>query len=385
MIEDEKEMNEKIAFAVDRYGQEVNGGAEDLCRVLAEHMTDRYEVYVFTTTSKGVNPWDNFFGAGSSKSNCVEILRFEVEETPLNADPTEMGGPYCPSLIKFIKEHYAEYKAIIFITYGYYTTNRGIELGIPNSIIMPTAHNIASTREHRYGNAMSLSHGVLYNTIEEKQFVETYYDMNHIPYKITCFGIEPKIYNRPKRDMGNYVIYAGRVSNSKNFKELNSYFLRYKKEHPSDLKLLVLGKVDNWMTVTIHEDIIFKGFVSEEEKIEYMNNAKVLILPSKNESLSIVVLESFLCRVPVIVNGACPVLKGQCIRSNAGLYYTNYEEFEKELTLLLEDNELRDVLGMNGKRFVEEKYTWDKVIENVDSLICEVALSAKEMDGDGYE
>lgn len=378
-------MNEKIAFVIDRYGQEINGGAEDLCRVLAEHMTNKYEVYVLTTTSKGVNPWDNFFQAGSSEANRVEVLRFEIEETPPNADPTEIGGPYCPSLITFIKEHYREYKAIIFITYGYYTTNKGIELEIPNSIIMPTAHNIASTREHRYGDAMSMAHGVLYNTIEEKQFVESYYDMNHIPYRITCFGIEPQKYMCAKRNMGNYVIYAGRVSNSKNFQELNSYFLRYKKEHPSDLKLVVLGKVDNWMPVTIHEDIIFKGFVSEEEKIDYMNNAKALVLPSKNESLSIVVLESFLCRVPVIVNGLCPVLKGQCIRSNAGLYYTNYEEFAKELTLLLEDSELRDILGMNGKRFVEKEYSWDKVIENVDSLICEVAISTRKNDRENYK
>ena len=118
--------------------------------------------------------------------------------------------------------------------------------------------------------------------------------------------------------------------------------------------------------------------MTREEKLDYMNNAKILILPSKNESLSIVVLESFLCRVPVIVNGLCPVLKGQCIRSNAGLYYTNYNEFEKELTLLLEDNELRDVLGANGEKFVEKTYAWDKVIENVNSLICEVGNNKYE-------
>lgn len=371
-------MSEKIAFVIDRYGQEINGGAEDHCRVLAEHMVDKYEVRVLTTTSKGINPWDNYFSIGLSEINDVEILRFEIEEIPPNADPTEMAGPYCPSLIEYIKMNYAEYKAIIFITYGYYTTNKGIELEIPNSIIMPTAHNIASTREHRYGDAISMAHGILYNTLEEKELVEMYYDMDNIPYRITCFGIDSKKYKCVKRNMGNYVLYAGRVSESKNFQELNSFFMRYKKEHPSDLKLIVLGKVDNGMSITIHEDIIFKGFVSEEEKLDYMNNAKILILPSKNESLSIVVLESFLCRVPVIVNGLCPVLKGQCIRSNAGLYYTNYNEFEKELTLLLEDNELRDVLGANGEKFVEKTYAWDKVIENVNSLICEVGNNKYE-------
>jgi glycosyltransferase involved in cell wall biosynthesis len=177
--------------------------------------------------------------------------------------------------------------------------------------------------------------------------------------------------------MGNYVVYAGRVSESKNFHQLNMFFLRYKQQHPSDLKLVVLGKIDNEMTIICHDDIAYKGFVSDNEKIDYINNAKVLILPSKNESLSIVLLESFLCKVPVLVNGDCPVIKGQCIRSNAGLYYTDYEEFDKELALLLEDSELREAMGENGRRFVEETYNWNNVVENVDSLICEVASCNK--------
>jgi glycosyltransferase involved in cell wall biosynthesis len=370
-------MSENIAFVIHRYGDGVNGGAEDLCRVLSEHMTERYNVSVITTTSKGMNPWDNFFGEGVSYDNSVEIVRFRVEDTPDGADLTEKAGPYCPKLIEYIADNYKLYKAVIFITYGYYTTNKGIELEIPNSIIMPTAHNILSTREHWFGDAISMSNGILYNSIEEREFVESCYETAGIPCRVTCFGIDAKKYTRTKKDMGNYVVYAGRVSESKNFHQLNMFFLRYKQQHPSDLKLVVLGKIDNEMTIICHDDIAYKGFVSDNEKIDYINNAKVLILPSKNESLSIVLLESFLCKVPVLVNGDCPVIKGQCIRSNAGLYYTDYEEFDKELALLLEDSELREAMGENGRRFVEETYNWNNVVENVDSLICEVASCNK--------
>ncbi len=65
-------------------------------------------------------------------------------------------------------------------------------------------------------------------------------------------------------------------------------------------------------------------------------------------------------------------MKGQCIRSNAGLYYTNYREFEKELILLLENDALRNDMGRNGRKFVEDNYSWEKVIKNIDSLINEV-------------
>ena len=42
----------------------------------------------------------------------------------------------------------------------------------------------------------------------------------------------------------------------KNFKELNKYFIGYKEHHPSDLKLVVIGKVDNGMEMIEHKDIL---------------------------------------------------------------------------------------------------------------------------------
>ena len=44
-----------------------------------------------------------------------------------------------------------------------------------------------------------------------------------------------------------------------------------------------------------------------------------------------VALEAWALGRPVLANGRCDVLKGQCIRSNAGLYYESYEEFAEAL------------------------------------------------------
>ena len=54
-------------------------------------------------------------------------------------------------------------------------------------------------------------------------------------------------------------------------------------------------------------------------------------MPSYFESLSMVALEAWALGRPVLANGRCDVLKGQCIRSNAGLYYESYEEFVEAL------------------------------------------------------
>ena len=71
-------------------------------------------------------------------------------------------------------------------------------------------------------------------------------------------------------------------------------------------------------------------------------------MPSYFESLSMVALEAWALGRPVLANARCDVLKGQCIRSNAGLYYENYEEFVEALYSLESNGPLNARLGRTG-------------------------------------
>ena len=118
-----------------------------------------------------------------------------------------------------------------------------------------------------------------------------------------------------------------------------------------------------------HPDIINLGFVSEEEKYNGISGAKALILPSKFESLSISVLEALSIRTPIIVDGECEVLKGHCVKSNAGLYYRNYFEFEGCLNYMLNNPTKAAEMGENGKKYVDNNYTWDVIVEKFRIMI----------------
>jgi glycosyltransferase involved in cell wall biosynthesis len=120
-------------------------------------------------------------------------------------------------------------------------------------------------------------------------------------------------------------------------------------------------------------DIIALGFVSSEDKFKAMAGAEVLLLPSRYESLSIVFLESLALGTPVLCDGTSAVLRGHCLRSNAALYYHNYSEFEASLELLLTNRALRQALGRNGKRYVQQYYTWERVLQKYRNLIAEIA------------
>ena len=49
--------HKRIAIVVQRYGPEVNGGAEDAARAVAEHLTALGEVHVLTTCALDYTTW----------------------------------------------------------------------------------------------------------------------------------------------------------------------------------------------------------------------------------------------------------------------------------------------------------------------------------------
>src|SRR5262249_60229215 len=96
-------------------------------------------------------------------------------------------------------------------------------------------------------------------------------------------------------------------------------------------------------------------------------------MPSRHGGLSMVVLESWMMKRPVLVNGDCEVLRGQVIRAGGGLYYRRYEEFAGALDLLLAEPGLADTLGRQGHAYFEANYAWDVIVDKYERLLRQVA------------
>jgi glycosyltransferase involved in cell wall biosynthesis len=73
---------------------------------------------------------------------------------------------------------------------------------------------------------------------------------------------------------------------------------------------------------------------------------------------------------PVLCNGRSEVLVDHCAKSNAGLYYTDRDEFIECAKLLLADERLRRSMGRNGKEYVKRNYRWDVIMAKYDRLIA---------------
>ena len=288
-------------------------------------------------------------------------------------------GPYCPQLVEYVDEHQDEYEAIIVVTYLYYTAVKSIVRIKDKAIFIPTAHQEPFIHFDMYKKVFGAADAFVFLTDEEKDLVHSIFHNEDVPYEVCGVGVDVpsevsadrfrKKYSQYNLD--NYIIYVGRIDEGKDCPRLFRYFMEYKKRNKnSDLKLVLMGKAV--CDIPKHPDIINLGFVTDEDKFDGISGAKALMLPSKFESLSISVLEAMTLSKPVIVNGICDVLKGHCIKSNGGLYYKNFFEFEGCLNYLYEHPDVYEIMCKNARKYVDDYFQWDDIMKKFDDIIAKV-------------
>lgn len=370
----------KIAFVVQRYGEDIVGGAEYFTRLVAERMGQYHEIEILTTCAADYHFWKNEYPEGLDVLNGIHIHRF-MNATKRNPNKhtkiqdavyysahsvndeiswiTEQG-PNCPELVKYISQNRNKYDCFVFFTFRYYPTYYGIKEVENRSLIVPFAENDPALDLTITKEIFESANGIIYCTPEEKRLVERKVGIQKEKVsEIVGCGIEIPISipHSEKLENMKYVLYIGRIEGSKGCYQLFEYYQRLVKEF-SDLPTLVLAGLDA-IEIPKHNKIKYLGFISEDEKYSLLSGAQFLIMPSPYESLSLVTLESMGCGTAVLVNGECDVLKGHCLRSNAGLWYQNYEEFRECFRYLCSNDQIKIKMGENGKRYVEKNYSWD--------------------------
>jgi glycosyltransferase involved in cell wall biosynthesis len=223
----------------------------------------------------------------------------------------------------------------------------------------------------------------MYNSPEERAMITAATSNDDVPGVVVGIGSEVPQRPEPMRFRakyginGRFVIYVGRIDENKGCKELFEFFLRYLRARRAGLTLVLIGHA----VLDVPKDPRIKhlGFLPDEDKFDAIAAAELLVMPSYYESLSMVALEAWALGRPVLANGRCEVLKGQCIRSNAGLFYETYEEFAEALRSIADNALLAEALGMNGRVFYGRHYDWP-VIERKYITMLE-ALKAEDAAG----
>ncbi len=386
----------KVAFVVQRYGLEVNGGAELQCRQFAERLTKYYEVEVLTSKAIDYVTWENEYEQDEEVIHGVKVRRFaaqrrDIEEFDrlsnviLQFGSTEKEetewmrrqGPYSEELFRYIASHQKEYFAFVFFTYLYATTYFGLPLVKKKAVLVPEAHDELPIHLGIFRKFFLKPRAFFYNTPTEQAFVEQTFHCERILNNHGAGGVGVDVPAdvsadrfRKKHGTDDFLLYIGRIEEHKGCKELFAYFKEYKKRNPGPLKLVLIGK--ERFPVPEEEGIISLGFVEEQEKYDALAACSLLVLPSRFESLSMVVLEAMAVKRPVLVHADCEVVRQHCVKSNGGLYYGNYFEFEGCLDRMLGNPELCSGMGENGAAYVKENYSWDVIEKGLAGMIEQV-------------
>jgi glycosyltransferase involved in cell wall biosynthesis len=372
----------KLGVVVQRYGADINGGAELHARYIAERLARHASVEVITTCARDYVTWRNEHPPGVDQVNGVPVRRFPVvherhpdrfgrrsvrvfERPHSIADELrwlESEGPASPALIDHLERHADEFDFLLLFSYRYYHAWHAARRVPSKAVLVPTAERDPAVGLSIFGPVFRGVRALMYNSPEERAMITAAAQNESVPGVVVGVGsevpdhVDPARFRRAFDIQRPFAIYIGRIDVNKGCAELFAHFQRYAASFPRGLDLVLVGSAI--IDVPAHPRIHHLGFLDDRDKFDALAAADLLVMPSYFESLSMVTLEAWALGRPVLANGHCDVLKGQCIRSNAGLYYERYEEFVEALYALESNGPLNARLGRNGREYFRRHYAW---------------------------
>ncbi|MFZ0429977.1 MAG: glycosyltransferase family 4 protein [Acidobacteriota bacterium] len=359
----------KIAFVIQRFGPEVIGGAEVLALELARRLRESWRIEVLTSCAREYRDWANEYPAGETQWGGVVVRRFPV---PFRRSPRwfprlsavayrldRLGvfpkpaqrlwalaqGPVVPGLLRYIREHHAEFDVFVFFTYLYYPTLYGLPLVARKSVLVPTCHDEPPAYFSGHREVLGRAAHRLYLSQAEADLVSRLIGERAEPSEVAGFAVDvPE--TRGDSPPGDFFLYVGRIERGKNCEELFDFSRR------AGLRLVAIGPAQ----IPVPDFVTHLGVVDDAEKTRVLKQCRALIIPSKMESLSIVALEAWSQGKPLIVPAGSAVLADLVRASEGGYCYGDFSDFSRIVS------EIDPGVGEKGRRWVQEHCCWEKIL-----------------------
>lgn len=379
---------QRIAFISPRFPEGATvGGAETLLRRLAERAAKAgREVTFLTTCARDHFTWKNELPEGDRRIGDMTVRFFPVDEDRDVAaflavqEVISRRGVCSPSdeilwlrnsvnsraLCRFLADHAAEYDRIVMGPYLFGLIWAVSQICPSRILLLPCLHDEGFAAVGEIKAMFHRVRDILFNSEPERELARRLYGLPEGKGRVVGMGLDPfevsaTAFAVRRTLAGPYVLYSGRREAGKGVPLLLDYLTVFRARTRRDVKLVFTGSGALELPPELRPHVLDAGFVSEQEKHEAMAGAAVFCHPSVNESLSIVLLESWLAGAPALVHARCAVTRHHCRTSGGGLWFGAYPEFEEELLLLLTDEPLRRAMGEAGRRYVRREYAWEVV------------------------
>ena len=391
-----REVKRSLCIVSPRYGHEIVGGAETVARLLAEELVTRgWQVSVWTSCAVSADTWENVLAPGESEAYGVRVVRFPAAfprnpvwfsrmsrlffRLPAALRPEQFWlkrqGPYLPGLVEAIcRQDTSGASPFLFLPYLFYPTLAGLPAAVGSrvqSLLMPAAHDERPLRLRSVRDVFRKADALWYATPEEQQLVERVYpEVAPGRSAVGTVGIrgqkgDPERFCAGYQLSGPYLLAGGRLTPGKGVDSMLFDALRLARGAGSNISLVVTGEgapsgIDGVLPV---------GVLSRQGWWDAVAGAAAVVIPSSQESLSLVALEAWISGRPTIANAASPVLVGQTRRSGGGVLFSSIPELVSRIQAAAANREAMEAMGKAGQQFVREQYGWDRVVENLELLL----------------
>lgn len=394
----------RVALVTHRFGTEFAGGAEKSLRLMAQTLqTSGYQVEVFTTCNTAESRWSNTLPAGTRTEDGFDTHRFPIDAY----DAERLGKAYeairqgngkvasaveeqylehslrSKALIEGLKARRGEFAAIITGPYLFRLTYEVARQFREQVLLAPCFHDESLARLASFRKVYRQVGGLLFHSEEEARFAGAELAVNHPRQTVIGTLLGEKAFSGNAQQGfsqigGPYLVYCGRCCPEKGVDRLLNYVEHLHRTESVGLKLVCIGQGP--MKLPRKPWLVDLGFVSEETKRDVIAGATALVNLSRNESLSIVVLEAWALGVPVIADAGCAVVKDLVKRARGGYWVADRQEFVKVVSGLREDHAKGQALGKSGREFVRQHYaSREQFAGRLDQMIRSLARPMREV------
>lgn len=383
----------KLGFVIPWFGMDIPGGAETFLRGLILHLKEvkGVQIDVLTTCVKEFSSdWNrNYYHPGVENLDGFLVRRFPIRkrdtslfdkvnaklmqgEAPLSGKEEQIYFKEMinsPALYQYVDRHQDEYSLFVFIPYMFGTTYYGLQIAPQKSVMIPCFHDESYIYLKSWDHVFTKIAGMIFLSEPEKELALRRFDLSKVNTLVMGAGVNTELIGSPERFRKKYsinepfVLYAGRKDSGKRVDVLLRYFDAYKKRNQNNLKLVLIGGGMIDIPKDIAADVKDLGFVEVQDKYDAYSAALSLCQPSDHESFSLVIMESWLCKRPVIVNEHCEVTCNFAKTSNGGLYFENYTDFEGVINYYLSHSDITEQMGRNGREYVLDNFAWDVIVK----------------------
>lgn len=398
----------RVAIVSFRFGADIVGGAERSLRTMAQTLQNGgHHVEVFATCARGESDWANDVPPGTVREGGLVIHRFPIDphnrslhletvrrivEADGRVDPNLEAAYlehsiHSSALIDALRRRQTDFDALVVGPYLFGLTWDVANAFPGKTLLLPCFHDEPLARLSSWPRAYGAVGGVLYHSPEEQHYAQSVLGVNHprgleVGTLLKCEQVSPRV-----RQAGSLpyehqktLVYCGRFSAQKNLPRLLEFAERYEAFRPGRYQWVFMGEGETPFPLVPW--LVNLGRVDEQRKRDMISKAAALVQLSRNESLSLVVLEAWAEGVPVIVDQGCAVLAGQVNRSQGGQAIDRFDEFASALDDLWTNPAAWSERGQSGRTYVQEHYASEeafltRIREAIDALKCPLAESMR--------